>query len=78
MPTKTTLILAAIFGAAAALAQPSVLKCTGDSGEVALTDRRLGTDCRAVTITPWPVDDEPETFYGVVKVADRPAVSLGY
>ena len=78
MPTKTTLILAALFGASAALAQPSLLKCTGDSGETVLTDRQLGTNCRAVTIHPWPVDKQPSTFYGVVTVAEHPVVNLGY
>jgi hypothetical protein len=78
MPTKTTLILAALFGATAGIAQPALLKCTGESGETLFSDRQLGTECRAVEITPWPVDEAPETFYGVVKVTDHPVVNRGY
>ena len=70
MPRLTTLILAALFGTAAALAQAPIYRCIDSDGRPVLTDRRPDDTCRAITIDPYPVDDRAPTWYGGVTVSD--------
>jgi hypothetical protein len=70
MSTKTTILLAVAFGTAAAFARPAMLECVGDSGERVFSDRQIGTECREITIDPYPVDTQPMTWFGEIVVVD--------
>lgn len=64
MKTRTTLLLAALIGAGATLpvhqAQAATLwrmyRCTGDQGETVFSDKRTGTDCVEIWLSPQPRD----------------------
>lgn len=60
MKPRTTLLLAALIGAtipAQAATLWRMYQCTGDQGEAVFTDRKLGTDCREIWITPRGRDE---------------------
>ena len=80
MKPPTTILLALSLGAALAGAPASadIYRCTDSESRPVFADRKLGTDCRAVTIQPYPVDDKPETHYGRVVTADAETFEYGY
>lgn len=78
MTARTSIAIAAILlgSAAATPAQAADLwrmyRCTGDQGEAVFTDRKLGTDCREIWLSPrgksgWLVTDP------AVKTAEQDA-----
>ena len=60
---KTTILLAAIIGAGAISNHAKaadlwrMYQCTGDQGEAVFTDRKIGTECREIWITPRGRDE---------------------
>jgi hypothetical protein len=77
MKTPTTLLLAALIGAAlsAQAAAPwRMYSCTGESGETVYSDRHSGTDCVEIWLDPrgksgWLVTD---STVKTVKTAEKP------
>ena len=80
MKTPTTILIALALGAALASAPASadMYRCIDSENRPVFADRKLGADCRAITIRPYPVDDKPETHYGRVVTADAETFEYGY
>ncbi|NCC23560.1 MAG: hypothetical protein EOM26_14120 [Alphaproteobacteria bacterium] len=57
--TRTTLLLAVLIGTSTAAPAADLwrmYRCTGDRGETAFSDRRIGTDCVEIWLSPQPRD----------------------
>ena len=81
MKPATTILLTLALGAATLASAPAsadMYRCVDSEGRPVFADRKLGTDCRAITIEPYPVDEHPETYYGLVVTAETETINLGY
>ena len=68
MALMATLIGAAgVVVALAGSGHPPVWRCQDEQGRSVFSDTRAGVErCKAITIKPWPVDEEEATWYGLV------------